>query len=140
MLQFTNYRVRLFDSTYRSAKLDKQEYCLFQEILLKFFNDMAQSSLRLFYSEHKIQYIPLIYTTGRKLVLINGFCKYYSGFNMDSWKKELVRPADGGLCYFLGTIDLTDKVIKDLWFNGEARIKKLKRLDAVQVCDATEAK
>jgi hypothetical protein len=140
MLQFTDYRVKIFDPTYKTATLVKDEYCLFQNILISFFNHHSTSILKLSYKDYKIQYIPVIDTNGRKLVLINGFCKNYTDFTGNSWKEELIRPFDGGPCYFLGTVDLTDKVIKNMWFNGEARLKKLNKHDEVQECDATEVK
>ena len=140
MLQFTNYRVRLFDSTYRSAVLDIEEYCLFQKILVAFFNESARSIFNLIYMDHKIQYIPVVDTNGRKLVLINAFCKSYTGFNFGSWKNEFVRPSDGGHCFFLGVVDLAENRIKDLWFNGEAKMKKLNSEQNIQMCDATKAK
>jgi len=140
MLQFTNYRVSIFDSTYNSSALDKREYCLFQKILIAFFNEMTSSAFRLSYKDHRVQYIPVVDTNGKKLVLINVFCKNYGGYNGSSWRNEIVRPSDGGPCYFLGVVDLVEKKVKDLWFNGEARIKKPNRIVVVQVSDTTEVK
>ena len=137
MLQFTNYRVRIFDSTYRSTVLDQTEYCSFQKILITFFNQTAGTILNLNYKDHKIQYIPVVDTNGKKLVLINGFCKNYGGFNIRSWKDEIVRPADGGHCFFLGIVDLSEKILKDMWFNGEAKIKKMNSEQNLDMCDAT---
>ena len=137
MLQFTNYRASIFDSTYKSSAFDKGEYCLFQEILIAFFNDMASSAFRLYYKDHKVQYIPVVDTNGKKLVLINVFCKNYGGYNGSSWRNEIVRPSDGGPCYFLGVVDLAEKKVKDLWFNGEARIKNLNSEHDVQECESS---
>ena len=140
ILPFSNHLVRLFDSTYRSLILIKEDYCSFQKILVAFFNDLSYSPLQLRYSDYRIQYIPVIDTTNKRLVLINGLCKNDERFNGESWKTTWVRTADGGSCYFMGIISLSEKKIINFWVNREARIKKLNSEQNDAVCDATIAK
>ncbi len=70
------------------------------------------------YGEYRYQCIPVMDSTGKKLVVVNGFC-VRSGTLMTIWKEEILRVRDGGPCYFIGLIDLAEKKVKDLIFNAE---------------------
>src|SRR5687767_2373765 len=117
---FSTYFIKAFDSTFRSSILNKDEFCLFQKIVVDFFNSDNTGEFNYRYADYKYQCMPVTDSKGKKLVLVNGFCKHHRMFNLEDWKIILVRPRDGGSCFFAGIIDLSKNKMEYIKFNGEA--------------------
>jgi hypothetical protein len=56
-------------------------------------------------TDYKRQYVPVINDDNEPEVWVNALC-YWAG---DRWRKEIIRVADGGKCYFNVRINLSKK-------------------------------
>ncbi|WP_310554382.1 hypothetical protein [Flavobacterium sp.] len=102
----------------KSTKLNYKELQMVTELLSKCIKQRNSEftlknniELKKYYK----QYVATINSKGEKEVWVNCFCYLWD----TEWRKNLIRVADGGKCYFNVKINLSRQIYYELIINGE---------------------
>jgi hypothetical protein len=113
----------IFSNKYKSDTLNKFDYTTIENLLIEFIDSfniegkkrmdkladpLAKIDWNVFVidtSRYRFQIIVATNNKKEKFAWVNAFCNA----NQIDWKRDIIIVLDGGLCYFNGTINLTDK-------------------------------
>ena len=125
ILEFKKPPVWIFDSAYKSAKLNQNDLSVIDGFLRKAVDDFnswqeknnPNNAWKIDLKSHHYnkQLVAVINEKGEKEVWVNCFCTVDDA----SWKSELVIVVDGGTCFFNFKINLSTKAYYDFRVNSE---------------------
>ena len=113
---------QIFPDEYLASSLDLDEILSIEILIdscIKEYNTNSNNlNNKINLANYKRQYIPVLNTKGEKEVLVNCLC--IDNNNEYNWRQDIVRPFDGGICYFHFKINLNKHSYYDFSTNSDA--------------------